>query len=202
MPAAARDFDAKFLIERKGKVIGYHSVDVIPTGTGLRVDTRIEMEVGLGPITFFEYDHSATEIWNGETLISLVSDTNNNGEREFVDAKRYGNELMITGSEYEGPAPVGAMPSSYWDKDLVKASNMINTQTGEIINVETTRIGETKAPNNQMAEHYKLVGTIALNLWYDGEKWVGSNFTVDGEELTYVLVDEPREFAALGRLQN
>ncbi len=200
MPAAARDLDAKFLIERKGKVIGYHAVDVTPTEAGARVDTRIEMKVGLGPITLFKYEHDSTEIWNGETLVSLVSETNNNGDREFVDAKRYGEELLIDGSGYQGPAPEGAMPSSYWDKDLVRADAMINTQTGEILDITTSRIGETRAPHDRPAVQYQLVGTLALNLWYDGERWVGSNFTVDGEELTYVLVDEPQEFAALQTL--
>ena len=197
MPAAARDLDAKFLIERKGKVIGYHAVDVTPTEAGARVETRIEMRVGLGPITLFRYDHRATEIWRDQDLISLVSETDNNGDRSYVDAKRYGEELIINGSGYEGPAPEGAMPSSYWDKGLVRAGAMINTQNGEILDIDTSLVGRTLAPNDRQAEQYRLVGTIALNLWYDGERWVGSNFTVDGEELTYVLVDEPQEFAAL-----
>ncbi len=197
MPAAARDLDAKFLIERKGKVIGYHAVDVTPTGAGARVDTRIEMRVGIGPITLFRYEHDATEIWRGEKLVSLVSTTNNNGDKEFVDAKRYGEQLVIDASGYQGPAPAGAMPSSYWDKDLVQADAMINTQTGEILDIVTTPVGKTVAPHDRPADQYRLVGTLALNLWYDGERWVGSNFTVDGEELTYVLVDEPQEFAAL-----
>ncbi len=200
MPAAARDLDAKFLIERKGKVIGYHAVDVTPTNAGARVDTRIEMKVGLGPITLFRYEHDATEIWLGDRLVSLVSETNNNGDKDYVDAKRYGSELIIDASGYKGPAPAGAMPSSYWDKDLVRADAMINTQTGEILDVTTSRVGETRAPHNRTAEQFRLVGTVALNLWYDGERWVGSNFTIDGEELTYVLVDEPQEFAALESL--
>lgn len=197
MPAAARDLDAKFLIERKGEVIGYHAVDVTPTQTGARVDTQIEMKVGIGPITLFKYEHDSTEIWNGETLVSLVSKTNNNGDRDFVDAKRYGAQLVIDASGYRGPAPAGAMPSSYWDKGLVSAEAMINTQTGEIMDVTTSRVGETLAPHNRPAEQFQLVGTVALNLWYDGERWVGSNFTIDGEELTYVLVDDPREYAVL-----
>ena len=197
MPAAARDLDAKFLIERKGEVIGYHAVDVTPTDAGARVDTLIEMKVGIGPITLFKYEHDATEIWNGEQLVSLVSKTNNNGENEFVDAKRYGKQLVIDASGYQGPAPAGAMPSSYWDKDLVSANAMINTQTGEIMEVTTSRVGETLAPHDRPAEQFQLIGTVALNLWYDGERWVGSNFTIDGEELTYVLVDEPQEIALL-----
>ena len=202
MPAAARDLDAKFLIERKGEVIGYHAVDVSPTESGVRVDTQIEMKVGIGPITLFKYKHDATEIWSGEQLVSLVSKTNNNGDKEFVDAKRYGARLVIDASGYQGPAPAGAMPSSYWDKDLVSADAIINTQTGEIIDVTTSRIGETLAPHDRPAEQFLLVGTVALNLWYDGERWVGSNFTIDGEELTYVLVDEPQEFATLENVLN
>ncbi|MEO1251954.1 MAG: DUF6134 family protein [Pseudomonadota bacterium] len=202
VPSAASNLDAKFLIERKGKVIGYHMVDVEETDFGTRVDTRIEMKVGLGPVTLFRYDHEATEIWRGDDVISIVSKTDNNGKKSFVDAKRYQNALMIEGAEYKGAAPEGAVPSSYWNKDIVAAEALINTETGEIIDVETAKIGETRAPNDQSAHQYRVTGTVALNLWYDGERWVGSNFTIDGEELTYVLVNDEREFAALERFLN
>ena len=36
-----------------------------------------------------------------------------------------------------------------------------------------------------------------LDIWYDGKQWVGSHFVIDGEELTYELVSNERQYAAL-----
>ncbi|MEM8771156.1 MAG: DUF6134 family protein [Pseudomonadota bacterium] len=202
MPASARDLDAKFLIERKGKVIGYHEVRVEPTSDGMRVETDIEMKVKFGPIPVFRYRHDSTEIWRNDEVVSIVARTNNNGDKEFINAKRSGEKLMIEGSAYEGPAPVDAAPSSYWNKDMLSASALISTQNGEIIDITVYDKGETEAPHSQTAEHYFLNGTVGLNIWYDGEKWVGSNFTVDGEELTYVLVDDEQDYASLEEFLN
>ncbi len=65
------------------------------------------------------------------------------------------------------------------------------------IDIEIERLGETLAPHNQPAEHYRVAGTVDLNIWYEGERWVGSTFTIKDEELTYVLVAGDRQYATL-----
>jgi len=197
LPATARDLDAKFLIKRAGKVIGYHAVDVSQTDDGIVVDTEISMRVHFGPIPLFKYSHEAREVWREGELLSLVSKTNNNGEKTAVDARRGESGLFIDGTYFKGVAPEGAHPSSYWDKAILNADALINTQTGEIIEISIEKIGETPAPHNQLAEQYRILGTLALNIWYDGEKWVGSHFVIDGEELTYELVANEQQYAAL-----
>ncbi|MHA7872809.1 MAG: DUF6134 family protein [Hyphococcus sp.] len=198
LPASARDLDAKFLIKREGKVIGFHQVDVREEGGDFIVDTFIEMRVKFGPIPVFRYDHEAREIWRDGTVVSIDSETNYNGDETFVSARRdETGALYIDGSDYQGPAPSNAMPSSYWDKGLVEAEALINTQTGEIIDIDVEPLGETLAPHNASAEQYRVVGSIALDIWYDGPRWVGSQFTIDGEELVYELVEGDPQYASL-----
>jgi Domain of unknown function (DUF6134) len=197
MPASARNLDANFLIIRAGKVIGYHHVDVRETAEGTIVDTEIEMRVKLGPIPLFRYNHDAREIWRDGAIISIVSKTNYNGEKTSVRAHRENGVLHIDGSDYQGPAPIAAIPSSYWDKSLIASTAIINTQTGEIIDVTVENVGETMAPHNVKAEQYRITGTVALDIWYDGPRWVGSHLVIDGEELTYELVADEPQYAAL-----
>ena len=197
MPASARDLDANFLIKREGKVIGFHQVQVRETEEGTVVETEIEMRVKLGPIPLFKYDHDAREVWQGGEVVSIESKTNYNGDKTSVFAEREDGVLQIDGSNYQGPAPAGAVPSSYWDKGLVAADSLINTQNGEIIDVTIQPLGETYAPHNVKAEEYRVSGTMDLNIWYDGQRWVGSHFVVDGEELTYELVADEQQYAAL-----
>lgn len=202
MPVSARDLDAKFLIKREGKVIGFHHVDVRETPIGTVVDTQVEMRVKFGPIPLFHYNHEAREVWRDGAVISIDSRTNRNGEKDAVRARRENGVLYIDGTGFRGPAPAGAIPSSYWNKSFVNASSIIDTQTGEIIDVAVESLGETIAPNNRKAEQYRVTGTLALNIWYDGPRCVGTRFAVDGEELTYELVDDDRQYAALEEFLN
>ena len=195
MPASATDHDANFLIKRAGKVIGFHQVDISKTANGMLVETTIRIRVKFGPIPLFRYEHKAVEEWRGGELYSLTSETNNNGEDCFVRLARADDGFEIDGSGFSGIAPFSAMPPSYWNKDLIKANSLINTQTGELIEVTVTELGHTSAPHQIRAEQYRIVGTLALDLWYDGPQWVGSNFTIDGEELTYELAPQAREYA-------
>ncbi len=197
MPASASDHDTKFLIIRAGEVIGYHQVEVHETTQGTIVETEIEMRVKFGPIPLFKYDHDAREVWADGHLISIESTTNYNGEKTAVRAHREDGILQIDGTEYQGPAPEKAMPSSYWDRALIAADMVISTQSGELIDVAVLEIGETLAPHNVIADQYRITGTVTLDIWYDGARWVGSRFIIDGEELTYVLASDDRQYAAL-----
>lgn len=115
----------------------------------------------------------------------------------FVRAARTEEGLQIDGAQYSGPAPDGALPSSYWNKALVEATSMINTQHGKILDIEVTSLGLTEAEHGAVAEEYKLVSSDLLHLWYDGPRWVGARFTVDGEELIYELAEDEKDYAQL-----
>lgn len=80
MPASARDHDANFLINRAGKVIGFHHVDVTHTADGMVVETTIRMRVNFGPVPLIRYDHNAVEEWQDGELFLLTSKANNSGE--------------------------------------------------------------------------------------------------------------------------
>ena len=197
MPVSASELDAKFLIKHEGKVIGYHHVRGRETALGLVVDTEVEMRVKFGPIPLYKYDHEAREVWRNGEVISIESKTNDNGTKTSVFAHRKDDTLLIDGTLYSGPAPVDAVPPSYWDKSLITARSVINTQTGEIVDVGVEHIGPSAAPDNQAAEQYRISGTINVDVWYDGSRWIGSHLFVEGEELIYERVDGESQYAAL-----
>lgn len=188
--ASASGLDSAFDIMRKGDRIGFHAVDVEETEDGHRVETRIEMKVSFGPITLFHYSHDALEIWKDGALHSLTSRTDSNGRKMELSVERSGDRLLVEGQDYQGEAPLSAIPSSYWNKDIVNTKYLLNTQTGALIEVTTKSLGETKAPSGAVAEQHLINGSVALNLWYDDLRWVGADFVVRGEALAYKLVDD------------
>jgi hypothetical protein len=199
--AAAASLDAAFDIIRKGDRIGFHAVKVEDTSDGgVRVDTRIEMQVKFGPIPVFRYEHMSTETWRGGVLQSVESRTDNNGKAETLTARREGDVLLIDGTRYKGEGPGDAIPSSYWNKAIVSTRTLLDTQNGRLIDVQIENLGETPSPTGAPAEQHKLTGTVDLNLWYAGERWVGADFVVRGQALTYRLIDNQRQAQLFDKL--
>ncbi len=191
--AEAASLDAAFDILRKGDPIGFHAVDVEETPDGTRVETRIRMQVKFGPVTLFRYKHDAREFWRDGALQSLTSRTDNNGRKMELEVNREGDVLVVEGQDYQGEAPADAIPSSYWNKAIVDTRFLLNTQTGALIPVTKEALGSTAAPNGAEADHYRLKGSVALDLWYNGRRWVGADFVVRGERLLYRLAEEAEQ---------
>jgi hypothetical protein len=183
--AASDDFDAAFEIIHNGSAIGHHIVDVEETPDGVVVRTLVRMKVALGPISFFRFDHEALEVWRDGRLQSMSAVTNDNGVESYVNVTRAADAFFVDGAAFHGEAPLDAAPSVYWNKAVTSATRLISAQNGEIIDVTPQALGETQAPDGRLAEQHRLTGTVALNLWYDGARWIGSTFVIDGEQLTY-----------------
>lgn len=199
--AGAAELDAAFDIIRKGDRIGYHAVKVEETGDGtVRVATRIEMQVKFGPIPVFRYEHVANETWRNGRLESLSSTTDNNGKPESLSVRREGEALLIDGTRFQGTGPGDAIPSSYWNRAIVSTSTLLDTQNGRLIEVTTANLGQTTSPAGAPAEQHRLTGSVDLNLWYDGPRWVGADFVVRGQALSYRLVDSAARERLFARL--
>ena len=199
MAASASNFDAEFLIKRKGKVIGFHRVDVTETEFGYDVKTAIRMKVKVGPIPVFKYRHDAQETWADGELVSFSAITDRNGRDFYAKAQRDVDGLTISGTKFEGEAPDGVFPSSYWNRGLVDAGHMFNTLHGEIMEIEVASLGEKEASYGGLAEKFRIKNETDLYLWYDGFRWVGAEFTIDGEALVYELADSESDYKKIAK---
>ena len=73
------------------------------------------------------------ETWQGGTLVGLSAETDKNGQREWVNARRTGEGLVVTGSRtarYVAPEP--AIATSYWDRRMVDGP-MISLEDGVLL---------------------------------------------------------------------
>lgn len=199
---AAGDLSTAFHIMWKGRPIGFHVVNVEKTHDGVRVDTRVEMRVKFGPIPLYRYSHRASEVWRNGTLYSLRSTTDDDGDEMSLQIWRQNGVLMGDGDAYSGPAPKGAVPSSWWNRELLGAKTILNTQNGEIIPVAIVDLGRTTLPGGGSADHFRVTGSLALDLWFDGARWIGSHVVIDGEELTYQPIEDGAERRRLLAMRN
>ena len=133
-----------FRLVRHGTEIGRHTVSFEQNGDALTVHVAVDATVTLVSIPIVRYQHRVTELWHGDTLVSLSGETIKNGDREWVNARRDSEGLAVTGSKtqrYVPPDPVGV--TSYWNKRLLEGP-MISLEDGVLLRPKVTpRLPET-----------------------------------------------------------
>lgn len=132
------NFDV-FLDERP---IGYHRFALVPTADGLEVAIRAEFELRILRIKALDYDHENRERWRAGCLESIESRTEQNGKPYRV-AGRVGPDGFAIESEEGRVRLTGCVGSfSYWDRRaLLGRRQLLNSQTGEYVDVETRSLG-------------------------------------------------------------
>ena len=179
-----------FRVTRKGDDIGRHSITFSGDAAQLQVDIAVDIRVGLGPITLYRYGLRATERWRNGVLQEVSGTTNDDGTKDFVNARRQNDRLSVEGSA--GPAylaPAASIAASHWNRAEL-AAPMVNIQDGALLEFKVTPKGleQLTARGRQVAaEHYVLEGKEHLEIWYDSAGvWVGlTAIGRDGSLITY-----------------
>jgi hypothetical protein len=189
--AASPPRDLTFNVIRGGEPMGSHKVSFRQDGDKLIVEIAIDLEVRLAFIPIFRYTHRNTETWQDGRLLRLETVTNDDGARHQVLAEAVEGGLRVTdssGSTYMAPAD--AIPTSYWHRETVRRSELLNTQNGKMmpVRIEARPEGESGA---DMA-HYRLIkledGT-PVDVWYDrqSQDWIKLAFEARGSKIEYEL---------------
>jgi len=181
--------------------IGYHNFEVINNDGEMIVNTQAKFDVSFMFITVYSYEHKNKEIWSNECLISLDSSTLDGGEELFVNlSNTNGNTRIITpDSNITKNSCIRSF--AYWDYELINSKELLNVQTGELIDVSYNFVGSEKINvNNQSidARHYQLKGKdsagklINISLWYNSnDQWLALQSVLDnGRSLRYQLTQE------------
>lgn len=154
--AAQLEFD----MLRKGKDIGDHSITYSLTDEHLIVDVNIKIKVKFAFITAFKYVHENREIWtrDGSQLLSIETKTNDNGRKFTVNGRQVEGGFEVRAGDTTYMAEPGITPTSYWHPRTPQMQVLLNTQKGELAQVEL--VGEEG--------RYAIGGDIQdVNLTYD-----------------------------------
>ena len=178
-----------FRIMQNGDNIGRHTVKFKRIKDDLHVDIAIDIEVRILFIPVFSYSHRNHEVWQGGRLISLKSETDDNGEKQWVKANATDRALEVDSSSGSFEAPLGTFPTSYWSPQTISKSVLLDTQHGKLLNVSVspavddflvTPLGEIST------KRYDVSGDLRLSLWYSkAGGWVKTAFQVYGVDVEY-----------------
>lgn len=200
-PAAANPANGtlRFDVEIDGRNIGAHALtyETHPDGT-LDVAIEIDLKITFGPFTVFTYTHRNRTTWQGGRLVAMNSGTDDNGEQHWVKARAGNDGLTVSSDQDPGTKLSAAMlPTTYWMASTVRQTRMINSQTGELLEVRTRNVGRETVlgPGGAIpATHYRLEGDLEIDLWYDDAGvLVGLAFVARGAQVTYRLRERTGE---------
>jgi len=191
-PASATADTWNFRVLLDGREIGRHRYELQPRDDGQELRSEASFDVRLLFFSAYRYEHEAVERWQGGCLRELKSQTVTNGERIAVSARDTGGQLAV-----ERPAGrdlhAGCVFSfAYWDPRILDARALLNSQTGELVPVEVTRLGPesvTVRGQKQSAVRHRITGTgLQIDLWYAGGHWVALEALTEGDRrLRYEL---------------
>ena len=179
-----------FAMIRHGNDIGRHVLTFERAGDALTVRITVDAQVTLLSIPIVRYNLRGVETWNGDTLVSLSGETNRNGQRQWMNARRTPSGLQVFGSGTATYiAPESALGVTYWNKRQLDVP-MIGMDDGMLLRPKVTFRDTEQIPlaagGTVAAAHYDLTGTFHADVWYDqANTWAGFQFPVADTSLIH-----------------
>ena len=190
--AAEQPGRVEFQILRNGQPFGRQGVTVTEIDGLLVAQSSADLRASLGPIALFTYAQRCNETWRDGALTGLICATRTNGQTKRVNASLDGGALNVTSGRRAVSFPVATLPTSWWTRPPLTIREMINSETGARLPVRVSLIGREMinvAGRQIAADHMRVVGTVAVDLWYDAAgHWVNCEFSMSGQHMTYRLV--------------
>lgn len=180
-----------FRLIRHRSDIGRHTLTFERHGDTLTVRVTVDALVTFLSIPIARYVQRAVEVWQAGVLVSVTGETSKNAQREWVNARRGSDGLMVFGSKthlYIAPEPVGC--TSYWNRRLL-GGPMISLEDGVLLRPKVVEKPTENIPTASgasiPANRYNLSGPFQVDLWYDkADTWASLGLTaVDGSYVHY-----------------
>lgn len=185
--------DWTFRVWLDDREIGRHRYTVEAEGDARVVRSSAQYDVRVLFFDAYRYRHEARERWDGRCLRSLVSSTDDNGERQAVSAVTRGGHLEVERTRGREAYDGCVMSFAYWDPRILAARRLLNSQTGELVPVTVELRGEQTIESRGKPQHatrYRLQAPdLEIDLWYAGDRWIALEALVaGGRRLRYELM--------------
>lgn len=190
-PSAPMEWQFRvFLDDRE---IGFHNFTVQQDRDIQRVQSTARFDVKLLFFTAYSYEHNNMEQWHGECLAKIDATTNDNGKRLYVSGEATESGFRVETADSRRMHQSCIRTFAYWDPSLLDAPRLLNSQTGELEDIEANYIGAKKMDihgEQTTAHHYRLSGDeLLIDLWYSDENhWLAlESLTPNGSRIRYQM---------------
>jgi hypothetical protein len=177
------------VVLRDGQPVGNYRLEFSRDGEELTVSGELSVDVRAGFLPLFVYRHAAREVWRGDRLVALDSETYDNGRRLRVAGRATAEGFLIDGTDGRALAPADIRPTSFWRQDTVAQARLLDAETGRVLSIAATLIGGERSggPEASPLQRYRLSGQIKhdLELWYEAGRWVSARFRMLGSDIEF-----------------
>ena len=199
-PAPAEQQLWRFKVSLDEREIGFHDFMVTRQGAQRMVEINADFDVKILFINAYRYDHDNREIWKDGCLQQIESNTDDNGDLLKVVGENVSEGFTIV-TNAGAPRTIGSpcvRSFAYWNPVFLESSQLLNSQTGEIVDVTITGQGEeTLLIDGQPvpSRRYEIdMDEGPITLWYtrDSSQWLALQATTEGgRTLRYQPVQLP-----------
>ena len=174
--------------------IGYHNFRLTEQAGEVLVDSEARFKVRFLFFDAFRYEHVNRERWDSRCLIGIDAVTEVNGKTLSVSGARDGQAFMVEAGEGSKTLDDCVMTFAYWDPRFLEQGRLLNSQTGDYVDVTIRRVGEEDLAvrgRNVTATRYALAADkLNMDLWYSPDlEWLGlESITKGGRTLRYELL--------------
>lgn len=183
----------RFKVFYGNQEIGEHVFMLEKYGDKQKVTIDANFNIDILFINVYSYKHKNTEIWQNSCLSSIKSLTDDNGE-EYITNGTFDNDIFKIDSKQGANEVEGCISTfAYWDKSFLDNESLLNSQTGEVVDVDISHVADEKILVQDKlvnAKRYELKSDeFTIDLWYsDKDEWLALNSTTkDGTTLRYQL---------------
>lgn len=182
--------ELKFQIRRNDAPVGVHSVTFNRGRDGLQVVAQSNIDISILGFNAYRFAYRSESIWQGNRLMRLSVNVDDDGERTDVTATRESNHLVVNGPGGRQVIPTDIFPTDHWHCGVLARKSVLNTITGKPNDVTITagRSEMLRTMDGSIrATGFRYNGELKTDAWYDHlGRWVGLQFRArDGSTITY-----------------
>ena len=186
----------QFKVYLDGDEIGFHNFSIVHNDEQHKdhsheIYSKAQFDVKFLFINAYSYRHDNIERWSGRCLNSINAVTDDNGELYKISGKVIDDTFVVNTAEQNNEYSTCIRSFAYWDKDFLNETNLLNSQTGEMIEVSSEFIGNDTVRHmgeEINARHYRLRGEkLQIDLWYSyDDHWLAlESLTESGRVVRY-----------------
>ncbi|HEY4163920.1 MAG TPA: DUF6134 family protein [Dongiaceae bacterium] len=185
-----------YAISRDGTPVGQQRLEFVGDQGKLRVLSHTDLDVKIMGLSLYGFDQQVEEVRQGGLVLSLISEADDDGTDKKVSLNLNGNRLQ---GDYNGTVrnlDPHLATTLFWQKPAIGTSQVIDPLRAKLRDIKVTDLGPQTLDlpiGRTEAHHYKVVGEINRELWYDsnGILVAGQLRAKDGSVLRQELQQRP-----------
>lgn len=181
--------------------IGRHEFTIREDQNRRVVESRAEFDVRVMFVPVFSYRHSNTEQWVDGCLRRIESETDSNGTNYRVSGEERGDAFTVETRQSERAyQDACVMTFAYWDRRFLEQDQLLNSQTGELVDVDVEPLSQESVELNGRSvavdafRVYSPDGEVDIRVLYarGSDEWVALESRLENGRLMRYLPSQPQ----------